>query len=52
MEQRAELLDAAFAVAGADGVFGPGELEELRLISNFLWIDPRDFHAVRLRHQS
>jgi uncharacterized tellurite resistance protein B-like protein len=48
-EGRKELLDAAFAVAAADGTVGKGELEELRLISNFLWIDPRDYNAVRLR---
>jgi uncharacterized tellurite resistance protein B-like protein len=47
--ERRDLLDAAFAVADADGTIGPGELEELRLISNYLWIDPRDFHEIRLR---
>jgi len=50
MDQRRELLDAAFAVAAADGTIGPDELEELRLISNFLWIDPRDFNGVRRRY--
>jgi tellurite resistance protein len=48
-EERKGLLDAAFAVAAADGAVGPAELEELRLVSNFLWLDPRDFHAVRAR---
>lgn len=48
-EARMELLDAAFAVASADGTVSPGELEELRLISNYLWLDPREFHAVRSR---
>lgn len=48
-ESRKELLDAAFAVAAADGTVSPAELEELRLISNFLWIDPREYNAVRLR---
>jgi uncharacterized tellurite resistance protein B-like protein len=47
--ERKELLDAAFAVAAADGEVGKGELEELRLISNFLWIDPRAFNDIRLR---
>lgn len=47
--EREELLDAAFAVAAADGVVGKQELEELRLISNFLWIDPREFNEIRLR---
>jgi uncharacterized tellurite resistance protein B-like protein len=48
-EARKELLDAAFAVAAADGTVSKGELEELRLISNFLWIDPREYNAVRLK---
>ena len=52
MDQRLDLLDDAFAVAAADGTLGPGELEELRLVSNFLWIDPRDFNGVRLRWQN
>lgn len=47
MTQRKELLDAAFAVAAADGTVGKAELEELRLISNFLWIDRRDFADIR-----
>jgi len=47
MAQRKALLDAAFAVAAADGTVGKAELEELRLISNFLWIDPRDFADIR-----
>lgn len=47
--ERKELLDAAFAVAAADGKMGKGELEELRLLSNFLWIDPRTFNDIRLR---
>lgn len=47
--QRERLLDAAFAVAAADGTIGEGELEELHLISNFLWIDRRTFNDIRLR---
>ena len=47
--ERKVLLDAAFAVAAADGVVGKQELEELRLISNFLWIDPREFNEIRVR---
>jgi len=47
--ERKELLDAAFAVAAADGTVSNEELEELRLISNFLWIDPRDFNEIRAR---
>lgn len=49
MEERHDLLDAAFSVAAADGTVAPQELEELRLISNFLWIDARDFNAIRKR---
>jgi uncharacterized tellurite resistance protein B-like protein len=49
---RKDLLDAAFAVAAADGEVTREELEELRLISNFLWLDPRDFHEVRRRWTS
>jgi uncharacterized tellurite resistance protein B-like protein len=49
MEERQELLDAAFAVAVADDRVDRAELEELRLLSNFLWIDPRDFHRIRAR---
>lgn len=45
--QRKNLLDAAFAVAASDGVISQTELEELRLISNFLWLDPRAFNEVR-----
>lgn len=49
MPERRELLDAAFDVAAGDGEIGPEELRELRLIANFLWIDPRDFNATRRR---
>jgi uncharacterized tellurite resistance protein B-like protein len=48
-EERMTLLDAAFAVAAADGVVNGPELEELRLISNYLWLSPREFHQIRLR---
>ena len=48
-EERKELLDAAFAVAAADGVVSGPELEELRLISNYLWLTPREFNQVRQR---
>ncbi len=49
MEARMELLDAAFAVASADGAVSGAELDELRLLANFLWIDPRDYNRVRQR---
>ena len=48
-EERSELLDAAFAVAAADGTLNNTELEELRLISNYLWLSPREFNQIRLR---
>lgn len=47
-DQRRELLDAAFSVAGADGTLDSEEMEELRLLANFLWLDPRDYNAVRV----
>jgi uncharacterized tellurite resistance protein B-like protein len=47
MDERRRLLDGAFAVAAHDGIVSSEELEELRLISNYLWIDPRDFNAIR-----
>jgi len=46
-EERKELLDAAFAVAAADGTVSGRELEELRLISNFLWLSAREFNQIR-----
>jgi uncharacterized tellurite resistance protein B-like protein len=48
-EERRELLDAAFAVAAADGVVSGTEMEELRLISNYLWLSPREFNQIRQR---
>jgi uncharacterized tellurite resistance protein B-like protein len=51
-EERKALVDAAFAVAAADGVISSPELEELRLISNFLWLDPRECNAIRLRWET
>ncbi len=48
-EERTELLDAAFAVAAADDDVSGAELEELRLISNYLWLSPREFNQVRQR---
>ena len=49
MERRRDLLDAAFSIAAADGSISDDEMEELRLVSNFLWIDPRDYNAIRRR---
>ncbi len=47
MDQRKRLLRAAFAVAAADGTVSREELEELQLISNFLWIDRRELADIR-----
>ncbi len=52
MDERRELLEAAFHVAAATGGVSDAEAVELRTISNFLWIDPRDFHAIRARAAS
>jgi len=49
MTERHDLLDAAFSVAASDGEVAPEDLLELRLISNFLWIDPREFNTIRKR---
>jgi uncharacterized tellurite resistance protein B-like protein len=46
-DERLKLLDAAFAVAAADGEVSGPELEELRLVSNYLWLTPREFHQIR-----
>lgn len=46
MKERKELLKAAFAVASLSG-FSAEESRELRTISNFLWIDPRDYNEIR-----
>ena len=47
--KRHDLLDAAFSVAASDGTVASEELSELRLISNFLWIDAREFNVIRKR---
>jgi hypothetical protein len=49
MEERRELLEAAFVVALATGGISGQESTELRTISNFMWIDPRDYNEIRLR---
>lgn len=46
MNERRELLKAAFAVASLSGI-SADEARELRTLSNFLWIDPRDFNEIR-----
>jgi uncharacterized tellurite resistance protein B-like protein len=47
MEERLELLHGLFAVALADGDLSPEEEREIRLIGNFLWIEPQEFVRVR-----
>lgn len=49
MEERLRLLGCLFAVAKADGSIGEDEMREIRLIANYLWIDARSFHNLRVR---
>lgn len=49
LEQREALLEALFAVAMADGEVSPEEEEEIRLISNFLWIETQEYVRIRRR---
>jgi len=46
-EDRRRLLGALFAAAAADGEVSRAEETEIRLISNYLWIDPQDYHEIR-----
>lgn len=46
-EERARLLSALFATARPDAAGGAGEETELRLIANYLWIEPQEFHRIR-----
>lgn len=48
-DDRIRLLEALFAVAAADGDVAAAELDTARRIADFLWIDRRTFHEVRLR---
>ena len=50
MEDRLALVEALFAVALADGEMSPEEENEIRLISNFLWVETQEY--VRLRRQA
>ena len=50
MEDRLKLLGCLFAVAKADGRLDDAELQEIRLIANYLWIDAREFHEVRRQY--
>lgn len=49
MEARLRLLGCLFAVAKADGSIGEDEMREIRLIANYMWIDARTFHDLRVR---
>lgn len=48
MEERIQLLGCLFAIAKADASIADEELRELRLIANYLWIDAREFHQIRV----
>jgi len=45
---RRRLVEALFAVAMADGELDERELERVRRISDYLWIDRRTFNDIRL----
>lgn len=45
--ERLTLLKALFAIAQADGEVSEEEATEIRLISNYLWIDVQDFVRIR-----
>ena len=47
-EERRRLLRSLFAVARADGALSREEETEIRLIANYLWIEPQEFHRIRL----
>ena len=46
-EERHQLLAALFELAKADGEVSGEEEEEIRLISNYLWIEIQDFVRIR-----
>jgi uncharacterized tellurite resistance protein B-like protein len=46
--ERLRVLRGLFAVAAAGGPVTREEESEIRLIANYLWIDPQEFHRVRL----
>ncbi len=47
MHQRVDVIEALFALAAAGGGPSPQEEEEIRMVSNYLWVETRDY--VRLR---
>ncbi|MFB3909428.1 MAG: TerB family tellurite resistance protein [Candidatus Eisenbacteria bacterium] len=49
IEERIALLESLFGGAASDGEIDESELLELRLIANYLWIEAREFHDVRMR---
>ena len=49
-DARSELLDALFVVAYSEKGADDSEIDEIRRIADFLWIDRRTFNEVRLRH--
>lgn len=48
---RLDLLNALFRVADADGTISDAEVDEIRRIADFMWIDRREFNDLRLAHR-
>jgi uncharacterized tellurite resistance protein B-like protein len=46
--ERLRLLRVIFALVRGHGGLTPAWEAEIRLVSNYLWIDPEEFHRVRL----
>jgi uncharacterized tellurite resistance protein B-like protein len=51
MEERLEIVDALFAVAGADGAISKDEVERIRKIADLLWISNPEYLSVRDRYR-
>jgi len=47
MKERLEIVDALFAVAGADGTISKDEVERIRKIADLLWISNPEYLSVR-----
>jgi len=47
MKDRLEIVDALFAVAGADGTISKDEVERIRKIADLLWISNPEYLSVR-----
>jgi uncharacterized tellurite resistance protein B-like protein len=51
MDERLEIVDALFAVAGADGTISKDEVERIRKIADLLWISNPEYLSVRDRYR-